>query len=952
MRTKTCLFTLLFGAWCGSSGTAMADDVTVGGIRYETNENAGTAKAMPLDDGLYSGDITVPASFTYDGKTYSVTEVDDEMFRYNTDVTSVVLQVQPGEFFSFQGCTALKSVSLPDGMTELQGTFNGCSSLEDVRFPADLQKLGSGTFSGCTSLKSITIPASVKEMTYGVFNDCPSLTELAFAESKDSLIIDGDFTNLPVHELRVGRNLSFYGFSCPWNTSTLETADVSGQTTTIPSSMFQGCTGLTRAAIGESVTTIKSDAFSGCTALQSIVIPSGVDSIEMAVFTGCTNLQSVRLEEGATVIGEYMFLECTSLSNVELPSTLTTIGNGAFKQCALETVCLPASVDSIGEYAFQNCTALKSVELPAGLKALSRYVFNGCTSLGSIVLPDGLETIGYSAFSNCTAMTSITMGDKIKSVGDGAFVNCEALADVCYKGSLSGWMRIDMLADTYPEETCPLSFASRLYVDYGTDDQQIVTDLVVPEDITAVKDYAFAGYKGLTSAVFPAHVKEIGREAFSYCTQLAQAEIHAQRIGGYAFFYCNRLKNVVIGKEVNFIGAMSFNYVNPTQTQYEGTLDEWCRIYFASASANPSASGKLYIGGSEICSELVLPSTLTSVGQYAFYRCWSITSLVIPENIREIGESAFSNCPNLVSVTVASPAKKAMNTLAQEGLSLGDYAFQGCTKLADINLSASLTGIGTGAFDGTAWLNAQPDGVVYLSTFAYKYKVTMAEGTTLALLDGTTDVCGRAFNNCWNLAGIDLPESLKTIGKEAFSGTGLLSVSLPSRIDSIGESAFSGCDKLVSATLPENLTTIPASMFSRCYALAAISIPASVEYIGDEAFYSCLGLKEITSFNPVPPVCEPFYGENWTMVFDGVNPEHCTLKIPTGSTASYAAAVGWDMFYLCEEFDPSGIQGVLKGKASGKTVHYDLNGRMIPSNAKGIHIVREADGSCRKIWVK
>ena len=805
----------------------MADDVTVGGIRYETNENAGTAKAMPLDDGLYSGDITVPASFTYDGKTYSVTEVDDEMFRYNTDVTSVVLQVQPGEFFSFQGCTALKSVSLPDGMTELQGTFNGCSSLEDVRFPADLQKLGSGTFSGCTSLKSITIPASVKEMTYGVFNDCPSLTELAFAESKDSLIIDGDFTNLPVHELRVGRNLSFYGFSCPWNTSTLETADVSGQTTTIPSSMFQGCTGLTRAAIGESVTTIKSDAFSGCTALQSIVIPSGVDSIEMAVFTGCTNLQSVRLEEGATVIGEYMFLECTSLSNVELPSTLTTIGNGAFKQCALETVCLPASVDSIGEYAFQNCTALKSVELPAGLKALSRYVFNGCTSLGSIVLPDGLETIGYSAFSNCTAMTSITMGDKIKSVGDGAFVNCEALADVCYKGSLSGWMRIDMLADTYPEETCPLSFASRLYVDYGTDDQQIVTDLVVPEDITAVKDYAFAGYKGLTSAVFPAHVKEIGREAFSYCTQLAQAEIHAQRIGGYAFFYCNRLKNVVIGKEVNFIGAMSFNYVNPTQTQYEGTLDEWCRIYFASASANPSASGKLYIGGSEICSELVLPSTLTSVGQYAFYRCWSITSLVIPENIREIGESAFSNCPNLVSVTVASPAKKAMNTLAQEGLSLGDYAFQGCTKLADINLSASLTGIGTGAFDGTAWLNAQPDGVVYLSTFAYKYKGTMAEGTTLALLDGTTDVCGRAFNNCWNLAGIDLPESLK--GKVKCGGS---LTALPIIETQAGD---------VSAYIPTNVISITdgqifleTDLFNQGFR-PAINVGISVSRVGGSA---------------------------------------------------------------------------------------------------------------------
>lgn len=114
----------------------------------------------------------------------------------------------------------------------MQGTFKVAAAWRTCSLPADLQKLGSGTFSGCTSLKSITIPASVKEMTYGVFNDCPSLTELAFAESKDSLIIDGDFTNLPVRELRVGRNLSFYGFSCPWNTSTLETADVSGQTTT------------------------------------------------------------------------------------------------------------------------------------------------------------------------------------------------------------------------------------------------------------------------------------------------------------------------------------------------------------------------------------------------------------------------------------------------------------------------------------------------------------------------------------------------------------------------------------------------------------------------------------------------------------------------------------------------------------------------------------------------
>lgn len=949
MKTKTCVLTLLLGIWC-SIGTTQAESIILEGIRYETDNYEKTARVVPFDDKQYSGDLTIPASFEYNGTNYTVTEVDYSIFYENALITSVNLQALLKDEVSFYNCTGLVSVSLPDGMTELRSTFEGCTSLKEVRLPEDLQRIGYGVFMGCSSLERITIPASVKAIdSSDGFTGCTSLRELSFADSKDSLIIGYALSSVPIEHLYVGRDLSYSYFDCLWNTQTLKTAEVAGQAKKIISDMFNGCTALSNVTIGKNINFIGNHAFNQCTSLTSVTIPSEVDSIGWNAFSGCTGMQSVNIEEGVTTVAHSMFSECTSLSEVSLPSSLTTIGERAFYQCAVKDIVLPASVDSIGMFAFSGCAGLQTVKFPANLKKISISAFEDCSLLSSIELPDGLEYIGENAFADCAAMTSATLGGKLKSIGDGAFYECKKLDDVYFKGSLSEWLGIDILADSYPEDTNPLSYADRLYVDYGTDHQQLVSNMTVPENVTTIKQYAFAGYKGLTSALIPASVEKIEEHAFDGCSNLEQAEIRAGRISQYAFFGNIQLKNIVLGRTVTFIGNMAFNYVRPTQTTYEGTLGEWCRIFFASRTSNVFASGTLMINGEQVSGKLILPSNVTSVGQYAFYGCPAITSVTIPASTREIGKEAFAGCTNLVSVVSAQAARTT--ALSADGLRLGEGAFAYCSKLSDISLAqGQLIGIGANAFENTAWLNAQPEGVVYFSTYAYKYKGTMPENTTLTLLDGTTQICGKAFEDCTALTGITLPKSLKVIGEYAFSYSGLTSVALPAQIDSIGKGAFNGCGDLTSVKLPEGLKVIPASMFANCSSLTAISIPSSVEHLGDKAFYYCSGLKEITSFNPAPPVCEP-YTDNYTTVFDGVYTWECTLKVPLGTSASYKEALGWNDFSLCEEFDPSGISDVLNEKSDGKAVHYDLNGRIIPAHAKGIHLIREADGSCRKVWV-
>ena len=189
--------------------------------------------------------------------------------------------------------------------------------------------------------------------------------------------------------------------------------------------------------------------------------------------------------------------------------TVTSIGDGAFSGCvSLTSVTIPDSVTSIGEWAFYECTSLTSVTIPDSVTSIGDDAFCDCTSLTSVTIPDGVTSIGEDTFRNCTSLTSVTIPNSVTSIGRGAFSNCAALTGIWvtegnsyYSSDASGVL---FSKDKTTLVQCP-----------GT-----LAECTIPDSVTSIGDWAFAGCTSLTSVTIPDGVTSIGWCAFADCESL------------------------------------------------------------------------------------------------------------------------------------------------------------------------------------------------------------------------------------------------------------------------------------------------------------------------------------------------------------------------------------------------------------------------------------------------
>ena len=281
------------------------------------------------------------------------------------------------------------------------------------------------------------------------------------------------------------------------------------------------------------------------------------------------------------------------------------------------------------------------------------------------------------------------------------------------------------------------------------------------------------------------------------------------------------------------------------------------------------------IGSAENESEIVISATyngkaVTSIGDYAFWNCYGLTSITIPDSVTSIGNSVFFGCSSLTSITIPDSAT-----------SIGDYAFFDCSGLTSITIPNSVTSIGGSAFSGCSGLTR-----VYITDLAKWCGITFADYnanplsgahslylngtlvTNLEIPDGVTSIGSGAFSGCSGLTEITIPNSVTSIGSSAFRGcSSLTSVTIPDSVTSIGEGAFSGCSGLTSITIPfvgatKDGTENTCFWYIFGFGYSYNDVPSSLKTVvitggtsvGDSAFWNCSGLTEITIPNSVTSI--------------------------------------------------------------------------------------------------
>jgi len=398
------------------STAAIAEEVydfDVDGIYYKILENGNEVSVTyktyyysshtAYYESDYTGDVVIPATVTFNGKTFQVTEIGDHAFYQRGSVTSVTIpsSVKAIGYDAFGYCTGLTRVNITDiaewcnincgsgdnPLRYAQHLFLDGEEITDLVIPEGVTSIKNETFSQCIGLTSVAIGNSVITIGNNAFADCTGLTSVSIGNS----------------------------------------------VTEIGQVAFEGCTSLENVTLGNSVKTISSHAFAGCTSLQSIYIPNAVTHIGGAAFDGCTSMKSATIGNSVTSVSWCAFQGCQGLTSIDIPNSVTEIGLKAFYGCSgLTSVSIGNSVTTIGNEAFMKTPAIETVTCkattPPAWDDMSMFMTN-VYNHAPLHVPSGSER-AYMADSGWGQFLNIIGdADEVNPGGDDDYLKCDVNGD-------------------------------------------------------------------------------------------------------------------------------------------------------------------------------------------------------------------------------------------------------------------------------------------------------------------------------------------------------------------------------------------------------------------------------------------------------------------------------------------------------------------------------------------
>ena len=842
-----------------------------------------------------------------------------------------VISIGNGAFLQNSGA---KRVVLPPSTVYIgHGALRDCSALTSVSLPDSMSnRLFLDMFEGCTNLKSVDIPDGITDIYEGDLASCPNWTDIYYDNwgrvwnRVVSNVRDSIPDRMNVHFKDNIYDSGSCGENVTWTLTADGTLTISGtgamtDYTYDSRSPWYSCrTYIKRVVMQQGVTSIGDHAFWDCSGLTSVTIPDGVTSIGGDAFSGCAALTSVTIPGSVTNVGQDAFYNCSSLTdiyyggygtdwqklNVSIPTsatvhfkdniygkgdcginvtweltgdgTLIISGTGRISNYShdnnapwyscrayIKRVVIQQGVRAIGDRAFWDCSGLTSVTIPDGVTSIGDYAFAYCVSLTSATIPEGVTSIGWSAFENCTALTFMTIPEGVTSIGNSAFSGCTGL-----------------------------------------------TSVTIPDSVTSIGNYAFKGCSNLASVTIPSSVTSIGWSAFENCTALTFMTIpeSVTYINEEVFSNCVRLAKVTIPKSVTSIGKNAFYYCESiADVYYDGTEEDWAKISISEGNEDLLAAAlhckptpltaPSVTGGNDSQGRPTLKwDKVAGAAKYEVYRSYSqngnyskystqtstgytnssyLTSgSTYYYKVRALdADGTAGPWSDVVAVTcrlgLSAPAVTGGND-AQGRPTLKWNAVTGAAKYEvyrarskDGDYSKYSTTTGT-SYTNTSYIE---DG----NTYYYKVRALKSDGTagTWSSIVSVTYRKPAAATVASGKCGNSAKWTLDAEGTLTISGTGRMydyewpadrggttppwlankyrdsirALRVEQGITYIGRCAFDSCGNLSDVTLPTSLRIIGQCAFNDCTALRSIQLPEGLTTIKEDAF-NAAGLVSIT----------------------------------------------------------------------------------------------------------
>lgn len=593
-----------------------------------------------------------------------------------------------------------------------------------------------------------------------------------------------------------------------------------------------------------------------------------------------TYLESVTLPNTIRQIGDSAFLRCGStlyLKNlsINLPESLTHIGKAAFKSTSLKSIKIPGTVQHISDEAFRDCRELRTADIGYGTKSIGALAFNFCLYLDYVTIPSSVETIGNFAFLNCLFLKTLNLKG-VQHIGIQAF-RLTALSDVVLSDNLD-------FIGSWAFGDCKFK------------------NISLPSSLTTIGDHAFENNTLLEGVCIPKNVTTIGKEIFSGCSILRRIAVPIRFKPNSSQCFPN-------------INAICW-YGDDAEISDEGI------IYSANYSRLVYVP-KTYTG------VLDIPSSTTSIGAYAAYRCTDISEMNLPTSLKEIEPYAFYYTPGFTKVDL--PNIKY----------IGEYAFYD-TPVRYLSINENIDSIGKYAFfyypqdfifplgiSATTMQNAF-NGLYKFAcnkTFDYEtviYRIEDFSPPYVPVFYDETDIVenGIIFNSAKNIIKYASNQSIPT------------EYTIPAHITEIADNAFYHCLGLRTLSIPEGVKSIGENAFKECR-IETLHIPASITSIGSGAFITALVNPNIY-YNTAAPISA---NKN---IFSASEYDNSILYIPKGTLSKFLLKSPWMYFRNIQEIDFSGIDGVESDECSDAPVeYYNLQGMRVENPTSGIYIRRQ-----------